>query len=120
MAMVNLAQSDPSEVEEYKPSRYGHGTCIYLTEEQVEMLGLAKDPPKAGQTVGIRAVAKVVRVTSMAEADGEEPAEAAEEGEGPGEVEVSLELQITDMEVTREGQSATGGMEAAAAMLYGG
>lgn len=118
MPMVNLAQSDPSELEEYKPSRYGHGTCLYLTEEQVEALGLAKDPPKAGQTVGIRGVAKVVRVTSMAEAD--EASAAGEEGESEGEVEVSLELQITDMEVTREGQSATGGMDAAAAMLYGG
>lgn len=112
MAMISLARGEGS-VEEYKPSPYGYGTCICLTEEQVEALGLDKNPPKAGTTVGIRAIAKVSRVTSKYD-----PAGEAAEGENPEDIDVALELQITDMEVT--GADSTQATQTASSMLYGG
>lgn len=111
MPMVNIANPDREALEEYKPNPYGYGTCICLTEEQVEMLGLDKNPPKAGQTVTIQAIAKVARVTSKYD-----PAEEAAEGEDPESIDVALELQITDMEVITGGRSSN----ESASMLYGG
>jgi hypothetical protein len=112
MGMVSIAQPDMSEIEDYKPNPYGYGTCICLTDEQVELLGLDKNPPAAGSTVTIQAIAKVVRVISKYD-----PIEEAAEGEDPESIDVALELQITDMEVNQGGgQSSTN----AASMLYGG
>jgi len=109
MTMVNMAVPD-NEAAEYEPNPYGYGLCIRLTEEQVELLGLDKNPPKAGSVVTIRAFANVVKVISSYD-----PVEEASEGEDPESIDVALELQITDLEVTdntdRQGQRA--------AMLYG-
>ena len=109
MAMVNMAIAD-DEATEYKPSPYGYGLCISLTEEQVEALGLDKNPPAAGSKVGIQAIAIVKRVTQESEAG--DPEEAGEDSS----IDVCLTFQITDMEVT--GASSQGGK--AASMLYGG
>lgn len=109
MTMVNMAVPD-NEAAEYEPNPYGYGLCIRLTEEQVELLGLDKNPPKAGSVVTIRAFANVVKVISSYD-----PVEEASEGEDPESIDVALELQITDLEITdntdRQGQRA--------AMLYG-
>jgi hypothetical protein len=109
MALVNMAVPD-NEVAEYTPNPYGYGLCLRLTEEQVELLGLDKNPPKAGSVVSIRAFANVTQVTSSYN-----PAEEAAEGEDPESIDVALELQITDLEITdttdMQGQRAT--------MLYG-
>lgn len=110
MPMINIAAPDQSEIAEYKPNPYGYGACICLTEEQVEMLGLDKNPPAAGSTVNIRAIAKVARVTQKYD-----PAEEAAEGEDPDSIDVALELQITDLEVTTGSSSSK-----SASMLYGG
>lgn len=102
MALVNLKTKDEAYV--VSESSYGWGTCISLTEEQVEALGLKANPPAAGSTVGIRAVAMVVSVTQDADADGD--------GDG---VDVTLRLQLTDMEVTAGATPAA----QSANLLYG-
>lgn len=109
MAMISLARGEGSEAAEYTPNPYGYGTCVCLTEEQVEALGLDKNPPKAGQTVTIRAIAKVARVTSKYD-----PAQEAAEGEPSEDIDVAIELQLTDIEVNA-GKSSS----ANASMLYG-
>lgn len=73
---------------------YGYGLTICLSEEQVEALGLDKNPPRAGTVVTIRAMASVRSVTQEADV------EDAAEGEGAGSIDVRMSLQITDMEVT--------------------
>lgn len=88
--MPICAQSNP----------YGYGLTICLSEDQVEALGLDKNPPKAGTQVGLRCIAIVQRVTQEAVTDRDDPAE----------IEVSLSLQITDMEVS--------GAPASSAALY--
>ncbi len=74
---------------------YGYGLTICLSEEQVEALGLDKNPPKAGSVVTIRAMAMVRTVTQEAD-----PAEEVAEGEDANDIDVTLSLQITDMEIT--------------------
>jgi len=91
---------------------YGYALCICLNEEQVEALGLSGNPPKAGATVGLRAIARVVSVTQDAN-----PAAEAAEGENPAEVDVSLRLQITDLEIT-SGAAKTSAESAS--LLYSG
>lgn len=108
MTMISLAKGEGG-VEEYVANPYGYGTCICLTEEQVEMLGLDKNPPKAGQTVTIKAIAKVARVTSKYD-----PAQEAAEGEDPEDIDVAIEFQLTDIEVTTGKTSSQN-----ASMLYG-
>ena len=110
MTMVNIAAGEGS-VETYTPNPYGYGTCICLTEEQVEKLGLDKNPPKAGTRVSIKAFAVVKRVTTEYD-----PAKEAAEGEDPEDVDVALELQITDLEVTAAGGRS---QSESASMLYG-
>ena len=109
MTMVNMAVPE-NEAAQYAPNPYGYGLCLRLTEEQVELIGLDKNPPKAGSVVSIRAFATVAQVTSSYN-----PAEEAAEGEDPQSIDVALELQITDLEVTdttdMQGQRAS--------MLYG-
>lgn len=88
--MVSM-QIEDSDSECYPiDSKYGYGLSLRLTEEQVSALGLASNPPKAGSTVGIQAIAIVQEVTSRADADADKP-----------EIEVSLCLQITDMEINQ-------------------
>lgn len=110
MGMVSIAKGEGS-VEPYTPNPYGYGTCICLTEEQVEALGLDKNPPAAGSTVTIQAIARVSRVTQTSD-----PAREAAEGENPDDIDVALELQITDMEVMPTSTTSNN----AASMLYGG
>lgn len=86
------------------PNPYGYGTEISLSEQQVEALGLKDNPPKAGSTLGIQAIAIVSMV-----------AQEAEVGEGDGKVEVRLRLQLTDMEITAPSTN-----EQTATSLYGG
>ena len=93
--MVSMKVSSDDEVSEYTPNPYGYGLCIRLNEEQVEALGLNSNPPAAGSTVGIQAVAIVRSVTQEAD-----PSEEVAEGESASNIDVCLELQITDMEVT--------------------
>lgn len=102
MAMVSMRipADDANDISAPMPS-WAYGLCIRLTEEQVEALGLDKSPPPAGSHVGIQAIARVRRVTSTSD-----PAEETAEGESPDDVDVTLELQITDMEVTPESRPA--------------
>ena len=94
MPMVNLATEKEPTVESYTENPYGYGTVLCLTEEQVEKLGLDKNPPPAGSKVSLRAIAVVKRVTTEYD-----PAEEAAEGENPEHIDVAIELQITDLEV---------------------
>jgi hypothetical protein len=110
MALVNMAIEDDTSLGDYTPNPYGYGLTICLTEEQCEMLGLNGKPPAAGSSVGIRAIAKVSRITQEYD-----PAKEAAEGENPDDIDVRLELQITDLEITQAGQSA----DDSASLLYG-
>lgn len=101
MALASM-KVEGGDVAEYKPNPYGYGLFIDLTDDQVEALGLNANPPPAGATVGLRAVAKVISVTQDADVDGD--------GDG---VDVRLSLQITDLEVT------PGASTPAANLLYG-
>ena len=108
--MVSM-KIDNDGADSYSPNPYGYGLCICLTEEQVEALGLNANPPAAGSKVGIQAVAIVRRVTQEAD-----PAEEVAEGESATDIDVVLELQITDMEVRPEGGTQ---IAQTASMLYG-
>lgn len=103
--MLANMKTDGSEVDYYKPNPYGYGLCINLSEDQVEALGLNANPPAAGSTVGLRAIAQVIRVTQDADLDGD--------GDG---IDVCLALQITDLEITPGAMSSS----TAATSLYGG
>lgn len=105
--MVSMKTED-GDYEMSAPNPYGYGLTICLTEEQVEALGLDKNPPPAGSVVGIQAIAIVKRVTQESD-----PAEETAEGEDPSDIDVSLELQITDMEVTPAQKAVD------ASLLYG-
>lgn len=111
MPMVSMKVQGGDSYEPSAPNPYGYGLCICLTEEQVEALGLDKNPPPAGSTVAIQAIARVRRVTQESD-----PAEEVAEGESPDDIDVCLELQITDMEVTT-GQPRTNAQSAS--LLYG-
>ncbi len=102
MGMISMKLSKDSD----DVSPYGCGLCIRLNEEQVEALGLDRHPPAPGAKVGIRAIATVHRVTQEADPD-----ETEEKGEG-ADIDVALELQITEMEVSQQGRPA-------ASVLYG-
>lgn len=76
---------------------------IYLNREQCEALGISDDV-KAGQQVVLRALAVVRDKNSSVSNDGDEK----------GGVEVSVTLQISNLEASIGGSSAD-----AAAKLYG-
>jgi len=99
MGMVSMKTGDRmNECCAIADNPYGYGLCIYLNEEQVEALGLGKNPPAAGSTVSLRAIAKVVQVTQEAD-----PGEEVAEGESASDVDVELRFQITDLEVMPQG-----------------
>ncbi len=102
MGMISMKLSKDSD----EVSPYGCGLCLRLNEEQVEALGLDKHPPAPGSKVSLRAIATVRRVTQEADPD-----EAEEQGED-ADIDVALELQITEMEVSQQGRPA-------ASVLYG-
>jgi hypothetical protein len=86
-------------------SDYNASPNIYLTDEQCEALGITTAPaPGTVYMLKVRAVA--TRVT----AEAEEADEVKTEGAGP---DISLTLQLTDIEIV------TGGGKDAASMLYG-
>jgi hypothetical protein len=104
MALVSMKQEregDGYAVE--ADNEYGYGLSICLSEDQVEALGLKANPPAAGTVMNIRAIAQVVTVTQDADVDGDNDG-----------IDVTLRLQITDMELT------PGGSPDYASMLYGG
>lgn len=109
MALVSM-KTEGDGPESCAPNPYGYGLSICLTEEQVEALGLDKNPPAAGSSVGLRAIARVRTVTQRSD-----PAEEVAEGESADDIDVVLELQITDLEVTQERSAGS-----TADALYGG
>ena len=101
MSLVNMAiVEDDDEAMEANP--YGYGLCIRLNPAQCEALGVGA--PKAGTPLMINARTIASTVTQEADVGGD------------GEVEVYLELQITDMSIKQI--SGTNGANAKA--LYGG
>ena len=90
MAMISLkTEKEGGNVSAPSYSSYGYGTQIRLTEEQVEALGLKANPPAAGSSVGVKAIAIVQSVEQRVSDDGDEDG-----------IDVVLCLQLTDMEVT--------------------
>lgn len=85
---------------------YDTSPVIYLSDDQVEALGIT-DIPKPGKSYTLRVVAVAVSVT----ASQEEPGEVEDEGETEGP-EVRLTLKLTDIEIVDSGKSI-------ASSLYG-
>ncbi len=102
MALIDMAVEGNNDYPVASDNPYGYGLCINLTEEQVEALGLKANPPAAGSSVGIRAIATVMTVTNEFDEDGD------------GDVDVRMSLQITAMEVNSESKN-----NSAADTLYG-
>lgn len=113
MSLTSMKLPDGNANEATPDNPYGYGLCISLTEEQVEALGLNANPPKAGSEVGLRAIATVRRVTQQVDVD-DSSKDEGEKGDDNG-IDVVLELQITDLEVT-----PGGGMQSQPSVLYGG
>jgi len=106
MTMISMKpQRQESGTERDAACHGGCGLCLCLDEDQVEALGLDRQPPAAGTKVGIRAVAQVRRITRDVDVN---DAGQGEDGDGG----VTLELHITDLEVTPEAR-------APASVLYG-
>lgn len=107
MAMVSMktdeAMSDYGCCPCPPPSPYGYGLCIHLNDDQCEALGF-KAPLAAGSTVVVQALAVVVSATQSVEMDGDD--------KGP---DVTMSLQITDMDVRPKGGRSSGEM---ASTLY--
>ncbi len=92
MSLVSMKQGDSDQdccASSVNP--YGYGLMINLSEDQVEALGLKDNPPRAGQQVGLRAIAIISTKTEDADLD--------KDGDG---IDVRLSLQITDLEVVTE------------------
>jgi hypothetical protein len=104
MALVSLKQEGDEGIEAYRSNQYGYGTEIHLNGEQCEALGISK-MLRAGQPVTIRATGLVSRST-----------EELESSTDSGGKDVSLCIQMTDIEVKATG---TANAAKAAQMLYG-
>lgn len=102
MQMVSMKTE--TEADDAVPTGYDERPCLYLTDDQVEALGI-KGIPAPGTVFTLQARCVVERVT----AEAEEADEAKTEGSTP---DVSLSLRITDM-------GLEGSRPAAATMLYG-
>lgn len=90
-------------------TEYNNAPCIYLTDDQVEALGI-KEPPKPGTKFQLKCVAVATSVTS----EMEEQDEVATEGNKP---DVRMTLRLDDIEVVGKGGTSH---EQAATVLYGG
>ena len=103
MALVNLKRESSVDYSTpYAANMYPGGLCLYLDDDTCEALGLTK-ALKAGTEVSITARAIVTSSTESLEQDGDDMGN-----------DVSLQLQITDM------QTRTAGMvRNAAKELYG-
>lgn len=98
MAMVSM-ETDES-FDSPQSGKYGYGLTLHLNDDQCEALGI-KQPLRAGAKVSIKAAACVMNVTESVEDDGDDTGN-----------DVSMCLQITDMELMNTGQ------EDPASMLY--
>jgi hypothetical protein len=81
-------KTDAASPQSYEPNPYGDGLRIRLNDDQCEALGITT-PPAAGTKVSISAAAFVCSATQTTEQDGDDSG-----------VDVFLELQITDMEIS--------------------
>ena len=99
MANMNI-QPD----EDLSPSSYDRSPEIYLSDDQVEALGITTPPPP-GTVYMLRVRAVAMSVTASVE----EATEMAAEGNKP---DVSLCLKLTDIDIEHGGRSA-------ADVLYG-
>lgn len=99
LVSMNIKDDDTMPLADYDCS-----PCIYLTEDQVEALGIT-GMPAPGTVFMLQAHAVVTSVTARAE----ESDEVAKEGNAP---DVSLSLKLTDMGVSRSGKDN-------ASILYG-
>lgn len=104
MALVSLKQEDDETLAAYRPNQFGYGTEISLNGEQCEALGISK-MLRAGQPLTIRANGIVTRSTEALESDTDS-----------GGKDVSLCIQLTEMDVRVSG---TANAAKAASMLYG-
>ena len=98
--LADLAQ-DMIQVEPEGYPELPYGLCIQLTEAELSKMGWA-EPPKAGDTVKISALAFVRTVNTSADGDEDDP-------------DTCVHMQITDMEMTTAKARKT-----AAQTLYGG
>jgi hypothetical protein len=87
MPLVSM-KTDSAGLQTYEPNPYGDGLRIRLNDDQCEALGITT-PPAAGTKVSISAAAFVCSATQTTEQDGDDSG-----------VDVFLELQITDMEIS--------------------
>ena len=106
MALINMQkpverEEMPGEIEKDEP-RYPYGLCISLEKEDMDKLGLS-NLPKVGTEVSFMAKA-VVKGTSAYETQGGK--------------DMSMDLQITDMEIGASDKAMT--PQKSATMLYGG
>lgn len=99
--MISMKTDDSMVMPADNP--YGWGLTLHLNDDQCEALGI-KQPLRAGSKVKIAALAFVQSATESVEDDGDDSGN-----------DVSLCLQITDMEL-----SGTMDASASAAKLYGG
>jgi len=99
--MVSM-QCDNEYPKEASSNPYGYGLTLHLNDDQCEALGI-KAPLRAGAKVTIKAMAYVSNVTESVEDDGDDAGN-----------DVSLCLQITDMELNPTGKQVDG------AALYAG
>jgi hypothetical protein len=110
MALVSMKRT-PEELADLaqdmiqqEPAGYPelpYGLCLQITEAELRKMGWA-DPPKAGDTVKITALAFVRTVNTSADGDEDDP-------------DTCCHMQITDMDMT-----AGKPRKSAAQTLYGG
>jgi hypothetical protein len=97
MGAEERSEQRPVEPKDSAP-QYPWGLRISLNNDDLEKLGLT-DMPKAGSAVMITAKAVVASVRTYSSADLGKSTLMGDEGEN----ENSMDLQITDMRVKREG-----------------
>lgn len=93
MTSMNIKSDNP--VAAY--SEYDSSPCIYLSDDQVEALGITS-PPAPGKVYHLRVIAVATSVTARME----ESDEKSTEGDKP---DVSLQLRLTDIEIIDSGES---------------
>lgn len=105
MALVSMKTNENDNiVSSTSDNPYGYGLTINLNDDQCAALGVT-EPIKAGTKMQIVAAAFVTRASESVDTDGD--------GD-PGGNEVTLCLQITDMELT-QGEAS----KPATSILYG-
>ena len=106
--MVNMKLSNSIMAEEATPvdsqSLYPYGLCINLKEESLSKLGI-ETLPEVGTKMKVTAEVIVVSVRSEQEQD--------------GDMERSVELQITDMEISKISKTESKAGKPPEEALYG-